>query len=247
MPMEIVVSDEKIKYKGHKDISKIYGWNLYVPGIRIGAHHFPRYNKQYAYVALPNSDVWVFLRTAIFLEVVDIPNNKSNEPKFVIVHDVGKNGPHTWDMPKGQVEYKEFLDIKRHYKSPQTGLHGLLKEGIRRELEEEAKININNVTELNEIPNLAIAGKHNDLPNKFHYQYHIFEGKVNYKHYEKAKKQIDKLRENPTLTIDMPKDIIEKDNITLWSPSMGLGKIIEGDPEKLIRLYMSYRYGISMK
>jgi hypothetical protein len=45
----------------------------------------------------------------------------------------------------------------------------------------------------------------------------------------------------------MPKDIIEKDNIILWSPSMGLGKIIEGDPEKLIRLYMSYRYGISMK
>ena len=245
--MKIIINDEKIKYTGDKHVSKMYGWNLFVPGIRIGAHDFKRFNKQYAYVALPEEKIWVFLRTAIFLEVVGIPKEKSGEPKFVIVHDVGKNTDHTWDCPKGQVEYKEFMGIKRRFRTPQTGLHGLLKEGIRRELEEEANIDINNVIGLREVPNLVVAGKHDDLPKNFHYQYHLFEGKINYSFYEKAKKKLDRLRENPVLTINMPKDIIEKDNIMLWSPSMGLDKIITGDPEKIVNLYMSYKYGICLK
>lgn len=241
--MEIAITEEQIRYIGDANVSKIYGWNLFVPGIRIGAHDFKRFNKQYAYVALPQEQIWVFLRTAIFLEVVGRPNKR---PQFVIVHDVGKEGPHTWDVPKGQVEYKEFIDIKHKYRTPQTALHGLLKEGIRRELEEEAKISIDDVEDLKELTGLVVAGKHKDLPKNFHYQYHIFEGKVNYKLFDKAKKQLDRLRKNPVLTINMPKDIIEKDNILLWSPSDGLGKIINGDPEKLMRLYMAYKYNISL-
>jgi 8-oxo-dGTP pyrophosphatase MutT (NUDIX family) len=242
--MEISLINEKIKYSGDKELVKLYGWNLFVPGIRIGAHDFQRFNKQYAYVALPDTQIWVFLRTAIFLKVSGGPKD---EPHYIIVHDVGKNGPHTWDVPKGQVEYKEFLDIKHKFRTPQTGLQGLLKEGIRRELEEEAKIKISDVKNLKMVPYLAVAGKHKDLPKNFHYQYYIFEGEVDYKLYEKAKQRIDKLRANPVLTIDMPKDVIEKDNITLWSPSMGLGKILNGDPEKIVRLYIAYKYGISLK
>jgi len=245
--MEITIDNEKIKYSGDKNVSKIYGWNLYVPGIRIGAHDFQRFNKQYAYVMLPEKNIWVFLRTAIFLEVIGRPNNKNGEPQYVIVHDVGKDGPHTWDVPKGQVEYKEFMDIKHKFRTPQTGLRGLLKEGIRRELEEESRISLDDVIGLKELTGLVVAGKHKDLPKNFHYQYHLFEGKVHYSLFDKAKKKVDKLRENPLLTINMPKDIIEKDNIMLWSPSDGLNKILHGDPEKIVRLYMSYKHGLSMK
>jgi len=236
--MDISIKDEKIKYLGDRNISKIYGWNLFVPGIRIGAHDFKRFNKVYAYVALPKAEIRVFLRTAIFLEVIGLDSDKKH---YVLVHDVGKSGKHTWDVPKGQVEYKEFMDIKSKFRSPITGLHSLLKEGIRRELEEEAKISIDDVINLREIPNLVVAGKHKDLPEHFHYQYHIFEGKVHYKFFEKAKQQLDRLRNNPILTIDMPKDVIEKDNITLWTTSEGFDKIIEGDPMKIVTLYMSYK------
>lgn len=236
--MEISVNDEKIKYNGDKTVSKIHGWNLFVPGIRIGAHDFKRFNKQYAYVALPHSEIRVFLRTAIFLEVVGL--NK-DEKQYIIVHDVGKIGAHTWDVPKGQVEYKEFEEIKHRFRSPIKALNALLKEGITRELEEEAKISIDDVTNLRLIPNLVVAGKHKDLPNHFHYQYHIFEGQIHHSFFNKATKELERLRNNPVLTIDMPKDIIEKDNIMLWSPNQGMKNIIEGDPQKLMMLYMSYK------
>jgi 8-oxo-dGTP pyrophosphatase MutT (NUDIX family) len=236
--MKISVNEEKIKYLDDKSVSKIHGWNLFVPGIRIGAHDFKRFNKQYAYVALPQSEIRVFLRTAIFLEVVGL---NINEKQYVIVHDVGKIGTHTWDVPKGQVEYKEFEGIKHRFRSPINGLNALLKEGISRELEEEAKISIDDVTNLRLIPNLVVAGKHRDLPNHFHYQYHIFEGQIHYSFFAKATKELERLRNNPVLTIDMPKDIIEKDNIMLWSPNQGMKNIIDGDPQKLMILYMSYK------
>jgi len=234
--MEVEIDEHKIKYKG--TVSKIYSWNLYVPGIRIGVHDFKRYNKRYAYVNLPDSDIWVFLRTAIFLEVVGLDNS---EPQYVIVHNVGLKDKHGWDLPKGQVEYKEYETIKRHHRTPQTSLRALLKEGIRRELEEEAKIKIENVQNLKELTYLAVAGKHKDLPNHFHYQYHLFEGQIHYSYFNKAKKTLDKMRLNPTMTINMSKDVIEKDNIMLWSPSMGMTKIEEGDPQKLVSLYLAYK------
>jgi 8-oxo-dGTP pyrophosphatase MutT (NUDIX family) len=234
--MLISVNDVIIKYSGTKSVSKIYGWNLFVPGIRIGAHDFKRFNKVYAYVALPKSDIWVFLRTAILLEVIGL-----DKQYYVIVHDVDKSVKHGWDVPKGQVEYKEFLEIKSQFRSPLTGLYGLLKEGIARELEEEAKISLDDVIDLRLVPDLVVAGKHKDLPNHFHYQYHIFEGKIHYSFFEKAKKELDRLRMNPTLTLDMSKDMIEKDNIMLWSPSKGLSNIIEGDPQKIVNLYMAYK------
>jgi hypothetical protein len=39
----------------------------------------------------------------------------------------------------------------------------------------------------------------------------------------------------------MPKDIIEKDEMALWSPRDGLSMIMEGDPQKIIKLYMKYK------
>ena len=241
--MDITVNGEEIRFSGSKSVAKLHGWNLFVPGIRIGNHNFKRFNKNYAYVFLPDSKNWVFLRTAIFLEVINVPKNKQHGdgPHYVLVHDVGKRGDGTWDVPKGQVEYKEYQSIESNFRTPRTRLHGLLKEGITRELLEEAKINIDNVLNLREIPNLVLAGHHGDLPKHFQYQYHTFEGKIDYSFFEKAKKKLDHMRENPHLIVDMPKDIIEKDNIALWSPSMGLSRIIVGDPQKLITLYMNYK------
>jgi hypothetical protein len=39
----------------------------------------------------------------------------------------------------------------------------------------------------------------------------------------------------------MPKDIIEKDEMALWSPRDGLSMVMEGDPQKIIKLYMKYK------
>jgi 8-oxo-dGTP pyrophosphatase MutT (NUDIX family) len=233
--MEIVVSGEKVKYKG----LPFKSWNLFVPGIRFSFHDFKRFNKQYVSIELPESKIRVFLRTAIFLEVTGVPNE--DESQYVIVHDIGKKGKGSWDPPKGQVEYKEYEEVSRRHRLPNTTLHALLREGVRREVVEETRINLNDVFDLREIPYLAIAGKHEDLPKNFHYQYNIFEGKITYKTFMKAKAKMDHLRANPHLTITMPKDIIEKDEIRLWKPSDGLDMIMDGDPKKLIQLYLDYK------
>lgn len=226
----IDVQGEKIKYKG----TNMHSWNIFVPGTRVGAHKFMRYNKQYAYVCLPKSNNWVFLRTAVFLEV-------ENTGKFVIVHDVGYEGDHTWDVPKGQVEYKEYETIKNHHKTTHDRVKALLKEGISRELEEEAKISIDDVMNLRMVPNLSVGGKHKDLPQNFVYLYQIFEGQITEATYKKATQKIAHMRKYPELTVDMKKDVIEKDDITLWSPSDGLSKMGKGDPTDIAKLYMAYK------
>jgi hypothetical protein len=231
--MEITISGERIRYQGFDTV----GWNLYVPGIRFGAHDFKRFNKVYAYVALPESEIWVFLRTAAFLKV-EVPDDM--DPQFVLVHDVAAKGPRSWDPPKGQVEYKEYETIKSRSKTPIGRLHALLKEGVTREVEEESKIKMSDVKGLKEL-NLVVSGKHDDLPKHFHYQYHLFEGTISHKTYLNAKAKLDRLRMNPALTIGMAKDVIEKDNLALWKPSDGLGMVMEGDPQKIIELYCKYK------
>lgn len=232
--MNFTVSGEIIRYHN----PRIKGWNLYVPGTRFGAHHFKRFNKIYTYVALPESQNWVFLRTAAFIQV-DVP--KSVEPNFVIVHDVGAQINYGWDPPKGQVEYKEYESIRTKYRTPHTRLHALLKEGVTREIEEESKIRVSDIEDFRENSNLVVAGKHDDLPRKFHYQYHLFEGRLPYNVYLKAKAKLDKMRNNPVSVLDLPKDVIEKDAIALWRPSDGLEMIAEGDPRKIVQLYLAYR------
>jgi 8-oxo-dGTP pyrophosphatase MutT (NUDIX family) len=231
--MEITISGESIVYGG----LAARGWNLYVPGIRFGAHNFKRFNKIYTYVALPESKNWIFLRTAAFIQV-DLPN--TDEPHYVLVHDVASKATHSWDPPKGQVEYKEFETIKTQFRTPRTRLHGLLREGIHRELLEEAKIDIKDVRDFTEL-DLVVAGHHNDLPNHFHYQYHLFEGHISYKTFLKALKELDMLRNNPQLTLNMSKDVLEKDRIALWKPSDGLKMILAGDPQKIVRVFCAYK------
>ena len=234
--MQITISGECVKYRG----LDIQGWNLDIPGIRFGAHNFRRFNKVYAYVALPDSDTWVFLRTAALLEVEMPPHLRGEEPQFILVHDVGNTKKRSWDPPKGQVEYKEFEAIKTRYRSPKTRLHALLREGIGREVEEESKIKIADVRDLTEL-DLVVGGHHADLPNHFHYQYHLFEGRISYKTYLKAERALERLRNTPALAIGLPKDVLEKDRIALWKPSDGLGMVLEGDPQKIMRLYCAYR------
>jgi len=232
--MHITISGECIKYNG----TSVRGWNLYVPGIRFGAHNFRRFNKIYAYVALPECEKWIFLRTAAMIEV-EMPVEK--EPHYILVHDVGNTKKRSWDPPKGQVEYKEFEIIKTEFRSQKKRLHALLKEGIAREVEEESKIKITDVKDLTELDQLVVAGHHDDLPNHFHYQYHLFEGRITYKTYLKASAALERLRNNPDLAISMPKDVLEKDRLALWKPSDGLGMVLEGDPQKIIRLYCQYK------
>jgi len=234
--MHVTISGERVQYKG----LAIKGWNLDIPGIRFGAHHFRRFNKVYAYVALPNSDTWVFLRTAAMIEVEMPPHLRASEPHFILVHDVGNTKKRSWDPPKGQVEYKEFETIKIHHRSTKTRLHALLKEGVAREVEEESKIKIADVKDLTEL-DLVVGGHHDDLPNHFNYQYHLFDGRITYKTYLKAQQALDRLRNNPALTVAMPKDVLEKDRIALWKPSDGLGMVLEGDPQKIMRLYCAYK------
>jgi hypothetical protein len=57
----------------------------------------------------------------------------------------------------------------------------------------------------------------------------------------KAQKEIDMLRNNPQLTLNMPKDVLEKDRIALWKPSDGLKMILAGDPQKIVRVFCAYK------
>jgi 8-oxo-dGTP pyrophosphatase MutT (NUDIX family) len=139
-------------------------FDVFQPGLLRGAERLPYApHKLYFYVEHPVEGWRVYLRAACFIHELYRPYEPS---RFLVVKRTdGDPAKATWEPPKGQMEGKDG--------HPKRSIMQLLKENIRREVEEEAKI-----TRVRELTHtgLVIQSIEPDFQPNTYFQYHIFSG-----------------------------------------------------------------------
>jgi hypothetical protein len=216
-------------------------WDVFMPGAKLGMHHFDKYDKDYVFVQMPESKAKVFLRCCVFLTI-----KGENQPKrFAIVHRWGKpiggpNDKNNWEPIKGQVEEKEKLAAQRLTKTRahEPFLNEILNYTIQREMEEEGKIHPSTVKNLTLHRNLGYTSSHTDYPEEnMHFQYMIFTAEILRKDFEEAQATVYKIYKDPR-TMELKKDVREKNALSLWSPQKGMSAIMGGPAGAMVRLYL---------
>ena len=140
-------------------------FDVFQEGLIRGVENLPyAARKQYFYVQHPTEGWRVYLRAACFIHELYKPFVPS---RFLIVKRTdGDPLKATWEPPKGQMEGR---DARNQSKSVMQ----LLKDNIRREVDEESKIS--NVRELTHT-GLALQSVEPDFPPNTYFQYHVFSG-----------------------------------------------------------------------
>jgi len=193
-------------------------FDVFQPGLIRGSERLPYApNKQYFYVEHPTEGWRVYLRAACFLHELYKPFVQS---KFLVVKRTGGDAAKaTWEPPKGQMEAKDG--------HPNRQIMQLLKENVRREVHEEAKIP--HIRELTHTGLVLQAIEPDFKPNTY-FQYHIFTGYVHPTHIATAFHEFDWIAANPVEFMRQRADTREKDAIAWydadkkmmgrWSPTI---------------------------
>ena len=199
------------------DPKKIF--NIFQPGLIRGSERLPYApRKQYFYVEHPTEGWRVYLRSVCFIHELYKPFTPN---RFLVVKRTGADPKKlSWEPPKGQMEGKDARDDKP--------ILNLLKENIRREVAEEAKITY--LRELNHT-GCAIQSVEPDFPPNTYFQYHIFSGYAHPVQLNKAFDEFQWITEHPEEFAKLRSDQREKDAITWfdhdetkmmgrWSPTI---------------------------
>jgi hypothetical protein len=165
--------------------------------------------KKYFYVESPTENWRVFIRACCFIH---IKSKNFDASKFIVVKSTGAN-PETksWEPPKGQTEGKDGL------RNPKDSLLTILKENIKREVFEEAKIDSYALKNLKHT-SLVLQSTEKEYPENTYFQYHIFNAVIDEAEYDKAKARFDWYKEHPKAWNRLRIDKREKDDITLFDP-----------------------------
>jgi hypothetical protein len=199
------------------DKDKIF--DVFQPGLIRGSERLP-YDprKQYFYVEHPTEGWRVYLRAACFIHELYKPFNPG---RFLVVKRTDADASKaSWEPPKGQMEAKDGRAAKP--------ILQLLKENIRRESAEEAKITY--IRELNHT-GLVVQSIEPDFPPNTHFQYHIFSGYASPRQIDNAFDKFKWIAENPENFKKLRSDQREKDAISWfdaektkmmgrWSPTI---------------------------
>ena len=139
--------------------------DVFQPGLLRGVERLPYApKKQYFYVEHPVEGWRVYLRAACFIHELYKPFQPS---RFIVVKRTdGDPAKATWEPPKGQMEGRDA-------KNTEKSVLQLLKDNIRREVQEEAKIS--NVRELTHT-GLVLQSVEPDFKPNTYFQYHVFTG-----------------------------------------------------------------------
>jgi 8-oxo-dGTP pyrophosphatase MutT (NUDIX family) len=146
----------------------------------------------------------VYLRAACFIHELYKPFNTE---RFLVVKRTGADpAKASWEPPKGQMEAK---DGRNEAKS----ILQLLKENMRREAAEEAKI-----TYIREMSHtgLILQSIEPDFPPNTHFQYHIFSGYAHPAQLLKAFGDFKWIEENPAEFKRLRADQREKDGLSWY-------------------------------
>jgi len=201
-------------------------FNVFEAGLKRGVEVLPYSpRKKYFYVEHPQEGWRVYLRAACFIHELYRPFQAD---RFIIVKRTdGDPLKASWEPPKGQMEGKDARDKKK------TILQ-LLKENIRREVEEEAKIS--NIRELSHT-GLVLQSVEPDFPPNTYFQYHVFSGYAHPVQIQSAFTDFAWIAEHPEEFKKFRSDKREKDAIEWYSPKkMMMGRW----SPTLVEMYLNF-------
>ena len=137
------------------------------------------------------------------------------------------------------MEWKEFSGsgVKKGDRVGAAQLTRFQREGVLRELTEEAKILPSEIRDLKKLPfAYKQTWPESGLPNA-HFMYQYWEATTTPKILLEAQGRLDLLRENPDWRAMLPADNSEKDAVKWWSPSDGWNIIYGSFSKKMTQLY----------
>lgn len=209
--------------------------------MEVGFHTFPN-GKQYTYVRQKGSNEPIFLRNIIFLM------NARNKDQIAIVREWGaRSDRHVWEPPKGQMEWKELKDSHIRPNSTITleKLVPFMRDGVLREMTEEAKVLPSEIKHLRLLP-LTYAEAWPEAGKGAQFQYQFWSAEMDKATMYEAQKRMKTLVDNTDLYAMLPPDMCEKDNIMWWKPSDGWTKIRGAFSKKMTTLFYKERerYGV---
>jgi 8-oxo-dGTP pyrophosphatase MutT (NUDIX family) len=194
--------------------------NVFQPGLERGSEvsawakkHGYGSNKKYFFVQTPGYEdnhkegFRVFMRACCFIHL-----KGEHEPhKFIVVKNTDESPNNkTWEPPKGQTEGKDGL------RDPSMPLLHVLAENLRREVQEEAKIE--NIHKLQHT-GLVLESTETEYPKNTFFQYHIFRAYIDMSEFEKAKEKFLWYHQHPKAWSRLRKDSREKDAIDWFDPN----------------------------
>lgn len=181
--------------------------DVFQPGLHRGAARLPYApHKRYFYVEHPQLGWRVYLRSCAFLHEAAVPFEK--ERFLVVKRTGGEPSKKTWEPPKGQMEGKDAGRSR-------VALIKLLEENIRREVEEEAKIQ--KLLALRHT-GMVLQGQEPDYPPNHFFQYHIFQAFVPSDEIAGAAEQFQWIQEHPEAFARFRSDKREKDGLSWFDP-----------------------------
>ena len=189
--------------------------DVFQPGLRRGSARLPfAPHKRYFYVEHPEEGWRVYLRSACFLHSLFEPFNSSH---FLVVKRTGGDPTKaSWEPPKGQMEARDAGSTPQKRQS----ILQLLKDNIRREVAEEAKVE--RIKGLQHT-GLVVQSVEPDFPANTYFQYHIFRGLVHPLELKKAFAEFEWLAANPAEFARQAADNREKDALDWYDSLEGLG------------------------
>jgi 8-oxo-dGTP pyrophosphatase MutT (NUDIX family) len=189
-------------------MSNIPIFDVFQPGLIRGEEHLP-YDpeKGYFYVEHPVEGWRVYLRAACFVHEEGV---KFDAKRFLVVKRTGAHpGSKAWEPPKGQMEGKDAL------KHPRTHVEELIKQNVRREVEEEAHINV-----LHHLTHTGIVYQNvePDFKPNTYFQYHVFQAVTPTKAIQRGLNWFAWLKDHPRYFARMKRDKKEKDELRWFDP-----------------------------
>lgn len=193
--------------------------NVFEPGLLRGSTQMGR--KHYAYVEHPTEGWRVYLRSACFLH----EEGSTDMIRFLVVKRTGSDpATKAWEPPKGQMEGKDTTG---------GALIERLGENIRREVSEEAKID---VLKGLRYTGLVVQSHEPDYPKGHYFQYHIFQAFVPSDEIHAATQEFAWYKKHPAAFARLRSDKKEKDDITWFDPNRT--KLMGKWSPSLVALYL---------
>jgi hypothetical protein len=215
--------------------------------MEIGFHEFPS-GKQYVFVKSPGvaKSPRVFLRNIIFLQ------RQSNPAEFAIVREwQAPDYDSAWEPPKGQMEWKEFADsgLKPGTILSEKTLAKYMREGVMREMVEEAKVLPTEIKHFQMIPLAYTQPWPESRVAGAHFRYQFWTARISDKIMLEAQKRMSTLVSHPDLQHVVTPDAKEKDAIVWWSgKTTKEWSMIRGAfSQKMTRMFVAWlkKHGVS--
>jgi hypothetical protein len=173
------------------------------------SQQFPS-GKEYARVIGPDGTS-TFLRNIAFLHA------PRNPRKIVVVHEWEHPMDKEWEPPKGQMEWKELKGFRRGQRVHVGALLKAMRDGVCREIAEEAKIPATEIRGLHPLP-IAYVAPFPEAGTGAQFRYQFWMGEVTAATVAAAQRRLERIVGSPAVQARLAADKKEKDAVGFWEP-----------------------------